>query len=142
MKQTIAFKNVKGKKEAENIFAPVSLSGFVVPWAKTMSVGMESEFKLVCSSGQEYFFVVDDEWKQVLILHCWNEVKVKGLLNIVDLTIIPQKIFPKGPRGELENVIDLATWKARKFVKKIINDLNDQVIIPVAVLILIGTQPI
>ena len=146
MKQTITFENMNGKREnqhhpltkpskgySENILTPVNLSGVVVPWVKVLSAGKESEFKLVCSSGLEYFFIADPEWKDVLTKYCWEEVKVIGLLNISNMTLIPQKVFPKGPRGEMENVIDLAAWKARNLVKKLAKKVCDNVVIPVAV---------
>lgn len=122
------------KGYSENILTPVNLSGVVVPWIKSLSGTLESEFKLVCSSGLEYFFVVDPEWKDVLTQYCWQEVKVVGLLNIFNMTLIPQKIFPKGPRGETENVIDLAVWKGRNLIKKLVKNVNDHVVVPVAVL--------
>lgn len=147
MKQTLTFEDRKVMNEnrshplaqtakgyVENVLTPVKLSGVVVPWIKTLSGGRESEFKLVCSSGLEYFFIADSQWKDILTQYCWNDVKVVGLLNIRNMTLIPQKVFPKGPHGEMENVIDLATWKGRKLFKKVIDIINDQVVIPVAVL--------
>lgn len=97
------------KGYAENILTPVTLAGVVVPWTKKMmSDGRNSEYKLVCASGSEYFFVTDQEWREILSRHCWGDVKVKGLLNIANMTLIPQKVFPQGPDGQLENVIYLA----------------------------------
>jgi hypothetical protein len=120
------------KGYVENILTPVKLSGVIVPWTKYFSGGRESEFKLVCSSGLEYFFVADTEWKDILTHSCWDNVKVIGLLNISNMTLIPQKVFPKGPRGEMENIIDMVTWKGRKIFKNLINSINDQVAFPVA----------
>jgi hypothetical protein len=143
MKQTLTFKNLKGKIEgqsrplarsskgySENILTPVNLTGVVVPWIKALSGGRESEFKLVCASGLEYFFVADPEWKDDLSQYSWEEVKVIGLLNISNMTLIPQKVFPKGPRGEMENVIDLASWKSRDLIKKLVKNINDLVVVP------------
>lgn len=155
MKQTITLKDMKGKKEklshplsrpvkgyVENILTPVKLSGVVVPWLKALSGGRESEFKLVCSSGLEYFFVADAEWKEILAQYCWNDVKVVGLLNVTNMTLIPQKVFPKGPRGEMENVINLNAWKGRNLFKKLVDKINDHVVIPVAVLTWLTTKTI
>ena len=122
------------KGYSESVLTPISLTGVVVPWTKGLSGGRESEFKLVCSSGLEYFFVVDPEWKDVLSQYSWEEVKVIGLLNIANMTLIPQKVFPKGLRGEMENVIDLAAWKGRDLVKKLVKNVNDLVVVPGVVL--------
>lgn len=125
------------KGYSENILTPVRLSGVVVPWIKSLSERRESEFKLVCSSGLEYFFVVDADWKKVLAEYCWQEVKVVGLLNINNMTLISQKVFPKGPlisRSEMENVIYLAAWRTRGLIRKLVKNLDKQVVVPVAVL--------
>ena len=119
---------------SENILTPVTLSGVVVPWVKTLNDGRDSDYKLACASGIEYFIVADQEWREVLAQYCWEDVKVKGLLNVSNLTLIPQRVFPKGPTGERENVIDLAAWKGRDFVKKLTKNVNDLVLIPAAVI--------
>ncbi len=121
------------QRYVENILTPISLSGVVIPWSKALSSGRNSDFKLVCSSGLEYFILADPEWRDVLSWYSWEEVKVIGLLNVSNMTIIPQKVFPKGPTGEKENVIDLAAWKSRDFVKKLVKNVNDLVLIPAAV---------
>ena len=113
------------KGYSENILTPVNLTGVVVPWIKMFSSGHDSEFKLVGSSGLEYFFVVDSEWRDVLSQYSWEDVRVVGLLNIYNMTLIPQKVFPKCPRGEIENVIDLAAWKGRDLVKKLVKNVYD-----------------
>lgn len=121
------------RRYVENILTPISLSGVVIPWSKELREGQNSDFKLVCSSGLEYFIVADSEWRDVLSWYSWEEVKVIGLLNVSNMTIIPQKVFPKRPTGEKENVIDLAAWKSREFVKKLVKNVNDLVLIPAAV---------
>ncbi|MEN0059801.1 MAG: hypothetical protein AAGB31_13255 [Bdellovibrio sp.] len=122
------------KGYGENVLTPVNLYGVVVPWRQELSGGKESDYKLVCSSGMEYFLVADQEWQGVFSWYCWEEVRVIGLLNLATKTIIPQKVFPKGPTGEKENVIDLAIWKSREAIKKAIKNINDMVVIPAAVL--------
>ena len=143
MKQTITFKNMEGKEEeksypltrsakgfSESVLTPVNLTGVIVPWIKALSGGRESEFKLVCSSGLEFFFLTDSEWKDVLSNYSWEEVRVVGLLNRSNMTLIPQKVFPKGPREEMENVIDLASWKGRDLIKKLVKNVSDLVVVP------------
>ncbi len=96
MKSLISLKNING----ENTLTPVTLSGVVVPWDKTMSSSQNSDYKLVCTSGIEYFLVANYEWRRVLSFHIWCEVKVAGLLNAANLTLIPQMVFPRGPKGQ------------------------------------------
>lgn len=117
---------------SENILTPVSLSGVVAPWSKNLGDGATSDYKLVSYSGIEYFIVADGEWREVLPTYCWQEVKVIGLLNVSNMTLIPQKIHPKGPEGE--NVIDLVSWKSEELVKKLVKNVKDKAVIPAAVL--------
>lgn len=117
----------------ENALTPVTLSGVIAPWNRSLGQGRASDFKLVAYSGLEYFIVADPEWREVLCRYCWEEVKVIGLLNVSNMTLIPQKVYPKGPTGEKENVIDLAVWKSKELVKKLIKNVNDLVVVPAAV---------
>ncbi len=118
------------KGYSENILTPVTLSGVVAPWTESLSGARTSDYKLISNNGLEYFIVANREWREVLSTYCWEEVRVIGLLNIANMTLIPQKVYPKGPTGE--NVIDLASWRSKKFVKKVFKNLNDLVVIPVA----------
>lgn len=151
MKSPLSFKKMKGERVepnhtlerpskgySENVLTPVTLSGVVVPWDKQVSATRNSEYKLVCTSGLEYFLVVNEEWRGVLSWYSWEEVKVVGLLNASNSTLIPQRVFPRGPKGEKENVIDLALWKSREAVKKITKNVNDLVLVPAAVLAVAG----
>lgn len=155
MKSLLTFKKMKGEKVepnlplerpsrgySENVLTPVMLSGVVVPWDKKVSTTQNSEYKLVCTSGLEYFLVANDEWRSVLSWYSWKEVKIVGLLNTANLTLIPQRVFPKGPKGEKENVIDLALWKSREAIKKITKNVNDLVLVPAAVLAVAGFENI
>lgn len=151
MKSLLYFKKMKGEKVepnrplerpskgySENVLTPVTLSGVVVPWDKEVSATRNSEYKLVCTSGLEYFLVVNDEWRGVLSWYSWEEVKIVGLLNASNSTLIPQRVFPRGPKGEKENVIDIALWKSREAIKKITKNVNDLVLVPAAVLAVAG----
>lgn len=46
-----------------------------------------------------------------------------GWLNLYDMTLIPHKVFPKGPRGELESVINLVPWTGQGFINKFIENI-------------------
>jgi len=59
-------------------------------------------------------------------------VKVIGLLNVSNMALIPQKVHPKGP--EIENVIDLVSWKSEELVKKLVKNVKDKTVISAAVL--------
>lgn len=122
---------------SENTLTPVSLSGVVTPWNQVLSNGGTSDYKLVSYSGLEYFIIADKEWREVLTIFCWQEVKVIGLLNVSNMVLIPQKVYPKGP--EAENVIDLATWKSTDFIKKLFKNANDKVVVPAAVLAVVAS---
>ena len=141
MGKLMTFKMMKGSKHShsisessrgysENILTPVSLTGVVAPWSESLSSSRNSDYKLISSSGLEYFIVADKEWREVLSSYCWEEVRVIGLLNISNMTLIPQKLFPKGPTGE--NVVDIAAWRNKDFVKKMLKGINDLVVLPVA----------
>ena len=105
MNQDAQLKNL----HAGNIM-PVILSGVVVPWIDDPRNGRDSDYKLVCASGTEYFMVTDPERRSLLSYFSWEEVKVKGLLNPANMTLIPQNIFPKGPAGERKGFIDPVSW--------------------------------
>ncbi|MGZ3691070.1 MAG: hypothetical protein ACXVAX_06190 [Pseudobdellovibrio sp.] len=119
------------KGYSENNLTAVTLSGVVTPWRQKLISGAISDYKLVSHSGLEYFIVADSEWREVLSTFCWQEVNVIGLLNVSNMTLIPQKVFPKGP--ESENVIDLAAWKSKEFIQKLIKNVKNKKVIPAAV---------
>lgn len=117
-------KVVNDSRHSENRLTPVTLSGVVVP--------CELGFKLACSKAIEYSLEADPEWEEILATYVWEEVKVKGLLNLNNMTVVLQRVFPKGPSGDRGNIIDFATRKTRELMQKV--NLNDCVLVPVAVL--------
>lgn len=127
-------KTVSILKYPEGALTPVILTGVVLPWDKPMNDGRTSDFKLVCSSGSEYFIVADSHWRQELSHYRWEEVKIKGLLNAAHMTLVPQRVFPKGPSGERKEAIDLATWRGRDLVKKLTKNVTELVLVPAAVI--------
>lgn len=50
--------------------------------------------------GTEYFIVAGPEWEPTLSWHSWEEVKVRGFLNLKNRTIVPKKIYPKDPAAK------------------------------------------
>ena len=120
------------KRYAENILTSVKLTGVLTPWSKYLGPGASSDYKLVCGSGLEYFIVAESIWSNVLADLSWKEVKVIGLLNLSNMTLIPKKVFPVGPAGSKEKVIDITRWKNQNAIKTIIRNVSDWVITPIA----------
>jgi hypothetical protein len=148
MEEITALKPLAGKKSnsphplsrpserySENILTPVTLFGVIVPWREFLGDGKNSDYKLVCASGVEYFVIADAEWRVVLTQYRWEQVKVKGLLNVSNMTLVPQMVFPKGSSRERENVIAYAAWKGRDLAKKL-KTVSDLILAPTAVLTL------
>ena len=135
MKQFANLNKMKGieKSYRENRLSPITISGVIVPWEKTLSDGSHSEYKLACGNGTEYLIVENSEVRNILPLYCWKEVKIVGLLNKSNMTLIPQKVFPRGPDGESSNVIDFSLWKNQNLRRKVLNKINELVVIPAAV---------
>lgn len=114
-----------------HFLSPIALVGTIVP--------DQTHFKLVCAGGVEY--VIDDNSKAraMLPIYCWKEVKIVGLLNNTNQTLIPQKVFPKGPDGESSNVIDLPLWQSQNLKRKVLNKINELVVVPAAVLAVLAS---
>ncbi len=112
---------VKLNRYSENTLTPIKISGVIIPSVKTLAAGQVSDYKVVCSSGLEYFIIANSEWRKILSCYRREEVKIVGLLNSSDMSIIPQKIFPKGP-----------SWDRRDFVRELVKKGNDLGLIPAA----------
>lgn len=119
---------------SENKLTPVALSGVVVPRTKVFGDRKDPDFKFVSASGFEYSIVADNEWSHLLSIYSWEEVKIVGLLNLTNMTLIPQRVFPKGPTGDRENLTEFAAWKGRNLAKKLVEKINDLVVVPAAAL--------
>lgn len=115
-------------------FVPMSLSGVIVPWSKALSGGQESDYKLVCSSGLEYFIIADSEWQDVLSWFSWEDVRVKGLFNTSNMTLIPQQILPKNPNGSKENLLPLPRPKLKVMAENLSRGFHELVAVPAAML--------
>lgn len=93
------------KGYSEKIATPVTLAGVIAPWTESLNGGRTSDYKLMTNSGLEYFIVADHRLREVLSTYCWEEVRIMGLFNILNMTLIPHKIYPSEPTKE--NIIDL-----------------------------------
>ncbi|MGZ3722679.1 MAG: hypothetical protein ACXVA9_07115 [Bdellovibrionales bacterium] len=87
----------------EKVLCQVTLSGVVTPQLRKIGAARASEYKLVCADGSAYFLVADAKWRRVLSQLSWLEVRVVGLLNPSNRSLIPEKVLPKGPKGERGN---------------------------------------
>lgn len=117
----------------ENRLSPITVSGVIAPWEKKLSDGSRSEYKLACGNGTEYLIFENSKVRDVLPLYCWKEVKIVGLLNKSRMELIPQNILPQGSDGESSNVVDFSLWKDKNLRRKVLNKINELVVIPVAV---------
>lgn len=122
----------RSQARGRTVLKPVTLLGVIAPWDKSFGGGLESIYKLVSYGGGEYFIVADSKWREILSRYCWEEVKVVGLLNVSNMTLIPQKVYPKGPSGSKEDVVDLVERKSGALVRRLIKNLNDLIVVPAA----------
>lgn len=125
------------KQFAKQSLAPISVTGMIVPWEKSWSNGKKTHYKLACNNGLDYIIAENSEVHDVLPLYCWREVKVVGLLNTSNLTLIPQKVIPKGPNDQSSNLVDLSAWKKLKMKRELYDKINELVVVPVGVLALL-----
>ena len=123
----------KQNNKLEDDLTSVILNGMVVPWSRNPEGTQAIDYKLISLNGLEYFIVADPEWRDIFARLRWEEVKVVGLLNISQMTVIPQKVYPKGPRGQMGNVIDEVTFKGRDLRNKILRNVSELVLLPLAV---------
>lgn len=127
------------KGYTENVLTPITLSGIVTLWNLNVDYGEISDYKLISYSGLEYFIIANSEWRRILSKHRGEQVKLIGLLNISNMTLIPQKIFPKDPSGKKENIIDIAAWKSNEQLAKIAKNVNDFILVPAAILAVLAS---
>ena len=129
----------KELKNKEHFLAPVTVVGVILPSEIPSDDNEKMHFKLSCATGQEYQILESSKMRNLLSLYCWKEVKVVGLIDRAQMTLIPQKVIPKGPDGESSNLIDLSFWKNHNLKRKVITAVNDLVVIPAAVFTLLAS---
>jgi hypothetical protein len=110
---------------------PVTLQGVVL----RKGDGTVERYGLACASGIEYSVIADDEWRGLLSQYAWEEVKLEGLLYHGDRTVIPQRVFPKGPSGGRRGVTELVVRKARDVLDKAAK-YSDVLFLPAALIAL------
>lgn len=116
----------------EKRLAPVKLTGVVIPCNPLPNAPTQSNFKLVCPNGLECYFSTDKNWSTILNRYSWDEVKVIGLVNKSNLSLIPQKIYPKQPIGKRQKIIDLIRWKNQNIAHQFAKQLNHSLATPAA----------
>lgn len=124
---------------SENKLTPVRLTGVLAPWHETLRPGAKGDYKLISYGGSEYFIIADPQWREILRNYCWQDIKVIGLLNAANMTLIPQKVFPRGPSGE--NLIEFAAEHGRQAMQKFAELMGDWGAAPPGVLPRIDEQP-
>ena len=125
---------MKVKTIGENRLTPIEISGVIVPVKNILRNKTHIEYKLKCDHEKAHPIETTSQMRNLLNLYRWKEVRVVGLLNESSGAVIPQKILPKGSDGESSNIIDFNLWKNKKLTRKVINKINDLVIVPSAVL--------
>lgn len=115
-------------RESINPLSPISIVGIIEP--------CEQLYKLIDGEGIEHLIVSSSRVDNVLRLYCGKEVKIIGLQNKSDGTLIPQKVLPSDPSSK---VIDLSLWKNKKFKRSVLNKINEFVVIPLAVLAVLAS---
>lgn len=118
----------------KNSLTNVSLSGVLAPCRPSLNQEQNLNYRLLGYSGLEYFLISDKEWRETLSRYSWQEVKIVGLLNISNKTLIPQKIYPKGPIAAKMNQNQPAVLSGKKIFKNFIKDLNHHIVLPLSVL--------
>lgn len=126
MSKKLTSKQMKG---TEKLFTPVSVAGVVVP-KRASGRDSETAFNLVTLTGVEYSILADQEWQLVLETYRWEEVRVRGLLNIATMTIVPHWVVPRGPTGETQRVTDKPLAKSGDLIGKIKKTVADLVLAP------------
>jgi len=83
----------------------VSLSGVIVPWHEDFAGGYFTDYKIITTSGLEYFILADDDWRETLKSYIDSNVILKGLMDIQTKTIFPKSIEGEGPdKGPSSNM--------------------------------------
>jgi hypothetical protein len=121
------------RKNLDNVLTSASLLGTIEQYIKILHDG-PPEFKLVCPDGNEYLIIPTSSLKESLQQYSGKKVKVFGMLNRSNNTLLLQKIFIKDLNEDQNNMIDLQVYKRRQLLKKIARTVNELVIIPIAVL--------
>ncbi len=75
----------------------VSLSGVILPWHEDFAGGYFTDYKIITTSGLEYFIIADDDWRETLKSYIDSNVILKGLMDIQTITIFPESIEGEGP---------------------------------------------
>jgi hypothetical protein len=111
----------------ENRLKPVTLSGLLLPIPQPT---------LVTPHGTEYPLIAEGERGKEIHRHAWEQVTVIGLLNTGNLTVLPQKVLPKGPKGNEELIPTSLVTNSRQRLKTAIQNFSELVLVPAALVAL------
>ena len=76
--------------EKDVFCTPIAIRGVLVPWDEKIDSNENSDFKVITSSGTEYFLLTNHDWKLVCNEFSWRNVRLKGMLNIKNMTVVPE----------------------------------------------------
>lgn len=99
--------------EKDVFYTPIAVRGVLVPWDEEVDVNESSDFKVITSSGTEYFLLTNHDWKLVCNEFSWRNVRLKGLLNIKNMTVVPEEITTDDPEGSKAKVIPIKKVKEK-----------------------------
>ena len=102
------------KSLRKSLCTPIKVRGTILPWDRRVAEGAQSDYKLITSSGLEYFLVTDEYWTEVIKNFSWMTVRLKGDLNIQNMTLIPREIDLDGPNEQQAEVIPIKRKKKSK----------------------------
>lgn len=99
--------------EKDVFCTPIAVRGVLVPWDEKVDVNESSDFKVITSSGTEYFLLTNHDWKLVCNELSWRNVRLIGLLNIKNMTVVPEEITTDDPEGNKAKIIPLKKIKEK-----------------------------
>ncbi len=97
--------------EKDIFHTPIAVRGVLVPWDDEVEINENSDFKVITSSGTEYFLLTNHDWKLVCNEFSWRNVRLKGLLNVKSMTVIPEEITTDDPEDNKAKVIPIKKVK-------------------------------
>lgn len=99
--------------EKDVFCTPIAVRGILVPWDEEVDVNESIDFKVITSSGTEYFLLTNHDWKLVCSEFSWRNVRLRGLLNIKNMTVVPEEITTDDPEGSKAKVIPIKKVKEK-----------------------------
>lgn len=111
IKNEHSFNRISNHPEKHSFSTPIATKGVIVPWEEEVEPNTYSDFKLITSSGLNYFLVTNDDWKKVCNHFVWGTVRLKGMMNIKTMSVVPEEIDADDPDSARAKVIPMSYVK-------------------------------